>query len=453
MARGVRQVKRVSQAPVARGRQAVAACGKSRSRAGSPWRMLGWAAAFSTVSLVSAFAGMSVVLLSPFNTLQEGDTNASFFEVMARSFQSGMGRPVNVLVLGVDKVLDAPEGSPESFRGRTDTILLTRFNPEDKTITVLSIPRDSRVEIPGYGIDKINAANVYGDVRLTVEVVSQTLNYTPVDRYIRLGPGAFRALVDLVGGVEVNVPQRMYYTDRTQNLYIDLHPGLQTLNGEQAEGFVRFRYDDLGDIGRTQRQQMLIKALQKKLASPMMLTRLPQLYEVLQQHVDTDLTFGELMAIAQFSLRTDPENLRLILLPGHFSGDGYDASYWLLDHEGIERIVDTHFRQPSRLVPTSPAWTDSGSVRIALQNASGSPEAARDMADFLFHHGYTNVIITDDWYQDAATTEVLAQQGDLSAAQMVRSVLGVGTVSANSTGVISSDVTVRIGRDWMAILH
>lgn len=405
------------------------------------------------MSLVSAFAGMSFVLLSPFHTPHKGNAEISFFEMMARGLYGKMGRPINLLVIGVDRVLGVPEGSPESFRGRADTILLVRLDPDNNTITVLSIPRDSRVEIPGYGVGKINAANVYGDAPLTAKVVSQTLNYTPVDRYIRIGPGAFRALVDLVGGVEINVPKRMYYTDDTQKLYIDLYPGLQTLNGEQAEGFVRFRYDDLGDIGRAQRQQMLIKALQKKLASPIMLTRLPQLYEVLKRHVDTDLSFGELMAIAQFSLRTDPENLRMILLPGQFSGDGYDASYWLLDHEGIARIVETYFTPRSQAVTPSPPWIESGSVRIALQNASGTAEAAQDMADFLRYHGYTNVMITDDWYQEVPVTQVLAQQGDLGAAQMVRSVLGVGQVLADSTGVISSDVTVRIGRDWVAIVH
>lgn len=120
--------------------------------------------------------------------------------MITRGLQYGMGRPVNLLVLGVDKVLDAPAGSPKRFRGRTDTLLLARFNPENGTITVLSIPRDTRVEIPGYGINKINAANVYGDVDLTVRVVSKTLNYTPVDRYIRIDTAAFRELVDLVGG-------------------------------------------------------------------------------------------------------------------------------------------------------------------------------------------------------------------------------------------------------------
>ncbi|WP_298615413.1 LCP family protein [uncultured Thermosynechococcus sp.] len=453
MARSVNQRKPVSSPVARRGNPKPPSKTVIRRSHPSPWRTLRWIAAFGTVSLVSAFAGMTFVLIAPFQgTGHRGQGDPSWLEMITRGLQYGMGRPVNLLVLGVDKVLDAPEGSPERFRGRTDTLLLARFNPENGTITVLSIPRDTRVEIPGYGINKINAANVYGDVDLTVRVVSKTLNYTPVDRYIRIDTAAFRELVDLVGGVEVNVPKRMVYTDHTQKLYIDLQPGLQTLNGEQAEGFVRFRYDELGDIGRAQRQQMLIKALQKKLANPVMLTQLPKIYSVLQKYVDTDLTFAELMAIAQFSLRIEPDNLRLILLPGRFGGDGYEVSYWLPDYERIGRVVAEHFRdRPAKLVNSN--WSESGTLRIALQNASGRSDAAQDMADFLAHHGYTNVMISNEWYQQTPETEIIAQQGDVGAAQMIRSVLGMGRVSANSTGVLSSDITIRIGRDWAAVLH
>ncbi|HIK34598.1 MULTISPECIES: LCP family protein [unclassified Thermosynechococcus] len=448
MARGVKQRKLVSSTVGGRGSQRGSQKSRSQRSRPSVWRTLGWIAAFSGVSLVSAFAGMTFVLMSPFQgTNHRGQGDPSWLEMITRGLQYGMGRPVNLLVLGVDKVLDAPEGSAERFRGRTDTLLLARFNPENGTITVLSIPRDTRIEIPGYGIDKINAANVYGEVDLTVRVVSKTLNYTPIDRYIRIDTGAFRELVDLVGGVEVNVPKRMVYTDHTQKLYIDLQPGLQTLNGEQAEGFVRFRYDELGDIGRAQRQQMLIKALQKKLANPIMLTQLPKIYGVLRKYVDTDLTFAELMAIAQFSLRIEPDNLRLILLPGRFS-----ESYWLPDYDRIDRVVAEHFSDhPSKLIDHT--WRETSTLRIALQNASGSSEAAQDMADFLAHHGYTNVIISEEWYQQAPETEIVAQQGDIGAAQMIRSVLGMGRVSPNSTGVLSSDITIRIGRDWAAVLH
>ncbi|BAC09310.1 LCP family protein [Thermosynechococcus vestitus] len=451
MARGVKQRKPVSSTAGGRGSQRAYQKSRGQRSRPSPWRTLGWIAAFSGVSLVSAFAGMTVVLMSPFQGTSPR-RDLSWLEMMTRGFQYGMSRPVNLLVLGVDNVLDAPKGSSARFRGRTDTMLLTRFNPENGTITVLSIPRDTRVEIPGYGTSKINAANVYGDVELTVQVVSQTLNYTPIDRYIRINTDAFRELVDLVGGVEVNVPKRMVYTDHTQKLYIDLQPGLQTLNGEQAEGFVRFRYDELGDIGRAQRQQLLIKALQEKLANPVMLTQLPKLYSVLQKYVDTDLTFAELMAIAQFSLRIQPDNLHLILLPGHFSGDGYGTSYWLPDYDRIDRVVAEHFSdRPSKLVDQR--GSETGTLRIALQNASGSSGAAQDMADFLARHGYTNVLISEDWYQQTSETEIVAQQGDLGAAQVIRSVLGMGRVSANSTGVLSSDITIRIGRDWAAVLH
>lgn len=416
--------------------------------------MVRWGLAFASVSLVSVFAGMSLSMISPFRN-DGHDDGTSFMDFVSRGFQYGMGRPVNLLVMGVDEVLDAPPGSPEVFSGRTDTMLLTRFNPENGTITVLSIPRDSRVEIPGYGIDKVNAANVYGGPHLAVKTVSRTLNYVPVDRYIRINTGAFRALVDLVDGVEVNVPKRMYYTDYTQGLFIDLQPGLQTLNGEQAEGFVRFRYDEMGDIGRAQRQQVLIKALQKKLSQPVMLTRLPQLYKVLQEYVDTDLTFGEIMAIGQFALRLEPDQLRMILLPGEFSGDEYEASYWLLDEVAVDRVVDSHFFDRSTITEISnQSWLGGAhNLRIAVQNASSDPYAAEDMVDFLHHHGYDNAYVDRDWHRIETNTKIVAQQGDLSAAQVLHSTLGKGRVLADSTGNIGSDLTIRVGTDWDVYIH
>lgn len=100
---------------------------------------------------------------------------------------------------------------------------------------MLSIPRDSRVRIPGHGFTKINDANVHGGPTLAAEVVNNTLGGVTVDRYVRVTTDAFKELVDLVGGVEVYVPERMYHKDVTQKLEIDLQEGWQNLNGDQAE--------------------------------------------------------------------------------------------------------------------------------------------------------------------------------------------------------------------------
>lgn len=131
-------------------------------------------------------------------------------------------------------------------------------------------PRDTRVRLPGFGVAKINAANVVGGPALTAQVVSQLLGGIPIDRYVRLNTEALEALIDAVGGVEVYVPEPMHYVDRTQQLFITLQPGWHRLNGKQAHHFARFRHDQLGlgDIGRVQRQQELLRALSRELLSP-----------------------------------------------------------------------------------------------------------------------------------------------------------------------------------------
>jgi anionic cell wall polymer biosynthesis LytR-Cps2A-Psr (LCP) family protein len=131
----------------------------------------------------------------------------------------------------------------------------------------------------------------------------------PIDRYVRVGTGAFEELVDLVGGVQIYVPKRMVYTDHSQGLYIDLQAGWQTLNGDQAEQFARFRGDAQGDIGRVQRQQMLLKALRERFTSPRIIPRLPQIIRVMLRYVDTNLSLEEVLALATFSLELDSDSL------------------------------------------------------------------------------------------------------------------------------------------------
>ncbi len=421
----------------------------------SAWGWFGWGLVFLGVSGVSLAAGMTLSLMAPFRQ-QDGELAPSFGEFVGRSFQYGLGRPVNILVMGIDLEPGAEGYSHNSLDGRSDTILLARLNPENESITVLSIPRDSRVEIPGYGMEKINAANVFGGAPLATQVVSRTLNYVPVDRYVRISTEAFRELVDLVGGVEVNVPTRMEYTDHTQKLYIDLYPGLQTLNGEQAEGFARFRYDGLGDIGRAQRQQILLKALQKKMTSPLMLTKLPELYQVMQKYVDTDLSFGEMMAMLQFGLGASSKNLNMLLLPGHFSGDGYDASYWLVDYEATDRLVERHFFDKDLSWQNGEA-VDLKTLKIAIQNAATDDRAAQAIANYLMAQNYRNVYVDSDWTHLEAKTQVIAQQGDREAAEALLIDFGLGNIAkslveVDATGSIGSDITIRVGNDWREFL-
>ncbi|MGK7932202.1 MAG: LCP family protein [Microcystaceae cyanobacterium] len=414
------------------------------------YRGLIWGGIFGTTAIVSATLGASLTLITPFaEKIPFAPQILPVSEKINPLPSHTLTRPLNILVLGIDQVEDSDSPSLAALRGRSDTILLLKVDPQEKSLKMLSIPRDSRVNIPRVGYTKINDANIHGGADLASEVVSQTLEDVTIDRYVRITTDVFVKLVDLVGGVEVYVPQDMYYQDRTQNLYIDLKAGLQTLNGQQAEEFARFRSQDSGDVGRVQRQQILLKALQKKLSSPAILPRLPQVLSLLQTNIDTNLSWEEMLGLANLGRDLSVDDVQMVMLPGRFSlPHEYDGrSYWLLDRKQkeIKQIMATYFG-----VGTTEIRDRSPSpyrIRIALQNTTNDPSLTRTVRKYLAQHNYTNVYILEDSRQILETSEVVVQQGDLNSAQLLQTTLGIGKVEASSTGDLGSDLTLRIGLD------
>lgn len=411
-------------------------------------RSLLWSITFILVAITSATLGATLALVAPFQLGPAEQGERSLAELFQDNFQYGISSPTNVLVMGIDQVPEAEENSEEIFAGRSDTMLLVRLDPDYQDINVLSIPRDTQVEIPGLGLTKINHANWKGGPELASQVVSQTLDVS-IDRYVRIGTGAFRELVDLVGGVRVFVPQRMSYEDQTQKLKIDLEPGWQMLNGDEAEQFARFRSDQYGDVGRAQRQQILLKALLKRLVNPLVLPQLPKIFKVMQKHVNTDLSFGEMVSILQLALQTNQDEVKMVLLPGRFSQPGeYNASYWIVDPAGVEQVMRNYFQAGSAAEQNLEAPTLQN-LKIAIQNASSEPQASRWVANYLAEQGIHNVYIDHDWPDTQRQTQVIVQRGDLEAARALQTALGKGAIAADSTGSLASDLTVRVGEDWV----
>ncbi|NET63256.1 MAG: LCP family protein [Moorea sp. SIO1G6] len=424
-------------------------------------RWVFWSSAFVLTAVISAALGATLALVTPLSPLikshsqpqnseiPQNQPTASDHKSWRKSFPYNLSRPVNILVMGIDRVPDALPGSPEVFGGRSDTLLLLRLDPKDHSVNMLSIPRDTRIEIPGVGIVKINDANVKGGSTLTAEVVSRTLNDVPIDRYVRITTDAFRELVDLVGGLEVFVPERMEYVDVTQKLEIDLEPGWQTLNGDQAEQFARYRKDN-GDIARIQRQQILLKALRQRLVTPSVVPRLPKILRVMQQYIDTNLSLEEILALVGFGLEVGKDNIRMVLLPGRFSNaDEYIASYWLMNSRGRDRVMSEYFEQEPKYKSSLKRRRSPHRVRIAVQNATDDPELGRRVARYLARHDFYNVYYVSDWPDRLSQTEIIVQQGDIKTADIVKKVLGLGRVEASSTGHLKSELTIRVGEDWL----
>ncbi|MGG1661830.1 LCP family protein [Brevibacillus sp. NRS-1366] len=201
-------------------------------------------------------------------------------------------KPFVVLILGVD--------SRDGERARSDTMMVAAVHPAKQSAYLLSIPRDSYMELPGKGFDKVNHAMAFGGTKLVKESLEQFLDIK-IDRYISVDFDGFRQIVDELGGVQIDVKKRMKYSDPSDGTYIDIQPGLQALSGEQALDYARYRKSDLGkedsDYQRIARQQEILKALAEKGASAQVYSKVFSLMEILGQHVKTDLTDLEITSL------------------------------------------------------------------------------------------------------------------------------------------------------------
>ncbi|WP_422661968.1 LCP family protein [Pannus brasiliensis] len=436
---------------------------KSGKNNRSPVRSLVIGFGLTAIALVSASVGalLAVSLSSaPLRQSNLSPEEAKVFDtrqtIAYRNLQfPALSRPVNILVVGT-KVLtsDVPEAKTEdvgyhalvdSFDGLTDTMLLLRFDPASKKLTMLSIPRDTRTNIEGYGERKINEANSLGGPALTAETVSELLGGVAIDRYVRVNVQGLEKLIDALGGVTIDVPKDMKYNDFSQHFYIDLKKGKQHLDGAKAVQFSRFRHDAYGDIGRVQRQQQLMRAVMEQALQPGALLKIPDILKVIQTHIDTNLTLEELLALAGFATEVDRSNLQMVLLPGDFSGDGHKSvSYWLPNEEKIQDIAARYFDHGQ--VNISDNATEN--LRITVQDSLDDPDAVRSMVRSLETAGYHNIIVARSKVDPPETTKIIAQNGDDRAAATLRGSIGIGEVLVESTGNLASDVTIQLGRDW-----
>jgi len=241
---------------------------------------------------------------------------------------------INVLIAGVDQF------------NLADLIIVAQYNFETGEVNAIQIPRDTRVETSRWD-KKINSAMSLGGIdELKYDVLQVT--GLEIDRYVIVGFQGFRDIIDALGGVEIDVPIRMFYTDPYQSLTIDLQRGVQMLNGRQAEGFVRFRknndgsgYPD-GDLGRIRAQEQFIAAMLDRLVSLQGVLRLPQIAGIVQESVRTSLTGDEMIRYLTIAIGGDFGDVNIIQLPG---GTGYvgGVSYFLQDTAETQRLIDEYF--------------------------------------------------------------------------------------------------------------
>ncbi|TFB09159.1 LytR family transcriptional regulator [Candidatus Atribacteria bacterium MT.SAG.1] len=214
---------------------------------------------------------------------------------------------VNILIVGCDVIEN---------HGRADTIVFLSISPKTKDVLILSIPRDTRVEIPGRGMDKINHAYAFGGEKLISKTVSSFLD-VPIHFYAVADFNGFVNIIDELGGVEIDVEKEMHYVDKAGGVEINLYPGKQILDGKKSLQYIRFRNDKLGDLGRIKRQQKLALAVIKKMMNFDSITKIPQISEEIKRYIETNIKVQDAIALANLFKGVNQEKFKLETVHGN----------------------------------------------------------------------------------------------------------------------------------------
>ncbi|MFC1596032.1 LCP family protein [Candidatus Margulisiibacteriota bacterium] len=367
----------------------------------------------------------------------------SFVDLMLACLpQQEIAYSPNILVIGIDAT---------SKVRRSDTIMVFKVHNHSKRVNIISIPRDSYVYVPRHGYDKINHAYAYGGIKLLQLTVEEFLNLN-IYRYLRLSLNDLRYIVNVLGGVDLNVEKRMYYVDKAGGLYINLKAGSQRLNSEQAMGYIRYRHTYEGDIGRTKRQQKLIQAIFREAAKPVNIFKIPKIISNLKKRLKTDLSFKELIWLgANIKRAYDNQQLYRATLPGkevYING----ISYWEIDKVKKDLILSKALKSYTKVNNTESLRDVS--LEIEVLNGNGVARSAEIMANELIKAGI-NVTRMDNaaHYEYAKSLLVIWYKKD-KYTRMLQASLGISNRNMQIRNVEKPIyATLVLGDDWESILN
>lgn len=267
---------------------------------------------------------------------------------------------MSFLIIGVD------DSDVRNFKGnaRSDALLYGTLNIKTHALTLLSIPRDSYVLVPGTENSteqwtKIAHAHAYGGPELSVKTVENTLQL-PVDKYVRFNFTSFLEIVDALGGIEVDVPVSFTEQDSKDKAgAITLKKGLQELNGEQALALARTRHID-NDIERGKRQQLVIEAIIKKALQMGSISKYGSIIDTVGNNMKTDMDFETMMSLAKYAINNkDDFKVKSINLKGADSTID-NIYYYQLDNEELHKTANTLAKELDFDLPFPDATNTTG---------------------------------------------------------------------------------------------
>ena len=241
------------------------------------------------------------------------------------------GGKINILLLGRD-------AQNPIYSGNTDSITILSIDKKTKKVALLSIPRDSKVNIPGHGMDKINAAYGDGGINLTVTTIENFLNIH-IDYYVVIDFEEFKSIVDTLGGINVNVePQIAAYRPELGQA------GVKKLNGDQTLLYARFRQDNEGDIGRVHRHQKIIAEIVKESLEPSNLPKLPSILNQLRENTHTNVPIYDSVMLGKLLMDFDINNAPVEMITG--KSQRVNGIYYLIPDmaDAEKKVVELDLR-------------------------------------------------------------------------------------------------------------
>jgi LCP family protein required for cell wall assembly len=322
-------------------------------------------------------------------------------------------KPMNILLIGSDK--STVPGDP----GRSDTQLLVRLDPETKSISMLSLPRDLQVDIPGVGVNKMNAAYSYGGPALVIETFKQ-LTGLPINGWIEVNFGGFWHVVNILGGIYLPVDHKYFVPESADYKSIDLDAGYQLVRGKQALNYVRFRHDQRGDFTRMQRQQLFLRAVQQQSSrwssDP---TKVLKLIKAITGETKSSLSsLKKIAPLVQLAFAVNTSKV----FQAHLEGATpmiNGVSYVTATPTEIADVVH-QFTNPAQ-APVKTTGTKIGKklFQVRVYNGSGVPGLATTAASQLAAQGYNTTTVADALEYPDKVTAVYAPKSLQSQANAI----------------------------------
>ncbi|MFW6278830.1 MAG: LCP family protein [Bacillota bacterium] len=330
--------------------------------------------------------------------------NKNFSAVEKSPFTSSR---LNILLTGSD---DSDESEP-----RSDTIIIASIDLESEDIGLLSIPRDTYLEIPGHGKNKINASYAYGGIDLVIKTLESYLDI-PIDYYVDLNFAGFSRAVDVLGGIEIDIEKDLNYVDEAADLEIDISKGRQQLDGEEALDYVRYRGPIHGDIGRVHRQQKFLKSAFRRLMQPDVLVKLPSLYNEFSEHVETNISSVDFAPFLKLIKQINMDHLKMETLPGE---PRYidEVSYWVPEENEVEILINSLIR--------SKEYIKNSQFTVSVLNGNGVNGTAQKAATMLERYGFKIEDFANAEHFDYGTTVIeYYDPQDKTKAQGIQKLIG-----------------------------